>query len=303
MTATRSAHLTSFRGEPAVTLAAGELEATFLPSLSMLGVSLRHRGDELLAPVKALARYRAGRVTGIPFLYPWANRLGAWRYEAAGRHVDVAPDVPVDRNGLPMHGTVASLPFEVVRLVGGRLTAALDSTEYERITTSFPFPHVVELDVLLDDGTLTIATTVRATGPVAVPISFGFHPYFRLPGAPRRSWRFRLPPRGHLALDDRQLPTGELTGEPAQDEPIASHTFDDHYRLGDDRRFEVEAGDRKLIVTFDQGFEYAQLYAPPRAGFVCIEPMTAPVNALVDGTAPMVQPGGLYRAAWQVSVT
>jgi hypothetical protein len=36
-------------GEPAVTLAAGELEATFLPGLGLLGTSLRHRGEELLA--------------------------------------------------------------------------------------------------------------------------------------------------------------------------------------------------------------------------------------------------------------
>ena len=36
-------------GEAAVTLAAGELEATFLPGLGLLGTSLRHRGEELLA--------------------------------------------------------------------------------------------------------------------------------------------------------------------------------------------------------------------------------------------------------------
>ena len=49
-------------GEPAVTLAAGQLEATFLPGLGLLGASLRHRGEELLALPGGVAGYRAGSV-------------------------------------------------------------------------------------------------------------------------------------------------------------------------------------------------------------------------------------------------
>ena len=38
----------SVEGFETVTLSAGPLEAEFAPSLGMAGVSLRHRGDELL---------------------------------------------------------------------------------------------------------------------------------------------------------------------------------------------------------------------------------------------------------------
>src|SRR4051812_30313293 len=105
MTAAAGARLQTWRGEPAGTIGTGALRATFLPSCSMLGVSLAHDGDELLAPIAPLDRYRQGHVTGVPFLYPWANRLGAWSYDALGRHVDVAPGSPVDTNGIPIHGT------------------------------------------------------------------------------------------------------------------------------------------------------------------------------------------------------
>ena len=37
------------RGVAAVTLASGELEATFVPELNMLGTSLRLEGEEYLA--------------------------------------------------------------------------------------------------------------------------------------------------------------------------------------------------------------------------------------------------------------
>jgi galactose mutarotase-like enzyme len=83
---------------------------------------------------------------------------------------------------------------------------------------------------------------------------------------------------------------------------VGRRIFDDHYELADDRRFEVATADRHVRVTFDGGFPYAQVYAPPRAEFLCIEPMTARVNALVDGTAPTVAPGSTARAAWDVTV-
>ena len=289
-------------------LAAGDLDATFLPSASMLGVSLRKAGDELLAPVAPLTRYRAGHVTGIPFLYPWANRLATRHYRVGDQSVDVAPDAPVDPNGLPIHGTVAGLPFDVVIVDGdaARLRARLDATDTPRIAQSFPFPHTVEVDARVDDRALTITTTVHATGDLAVPVSFGYHPYLRLTGAPRHTWRLRMPERAHVALDERQLPTGAATGaatdEPVDDRPLGHRTYDDHYRLGADRRFELEAAGRRLTVTFDTGYPYAQVYAPPRTQFLCIEPMTATVNALVDGTAPVAEPGHHYEATWSVAV-
>lgn len=39
---------------------------------------------------------------------------------------------------------------------------------------------------------------------------------------------------------------------------------------------------------------------PTGRGFVCFEPMTSPVNALIDGTVPLTR--SPYRAAFTVSV-
>jgi galactose mutarotase-like enzyme len=302
----RVARLGTWHGEPAVTLAAGDLEATFLPTVSMLGVSLRHRGDELLAPVKPLAQYRQGRVTGIPFLFPWANRIATRAYRVKNTRVTVARNVHTDPNGLPIHGTVAGLPFDVVRLDHARLVARLDTTQHTAITNSFPFAQRVELDVQLDATSLMITTTVDTDAKTRTPspVSFGFHPYFRLPDAKRAATRLRLPPRRHIALDERQLPTADQapTHEPADDQLIAHRTFDDHYALGRDRRFQLATRRHALTITFDRGYPYAQVFAPPRAQFVCIEPMVAPVNALVTGDAPLLAPGDLYRATFTVTI-
>jgi aldose 1-epimerase len=304
--------VTTWQGEPAVELRAGALAATFLPTVSMLGVSFTHEGEELLAPIASLARYRAGHVTGIPLLHAWANRLGAWSYRAAGRRVEVPRDVPVDQNGLPIHGTLFGLPFDIVRLGTTAAGAAvldtrIDATRHARLFDAFPFPHTLDVRVAVTADALAITNTLQPTGNPrrdrGVPVSFGWHPYFRLPGAPRAQWRLRLPARQHAELDDQQLPTGITTPEPADDAPIGRRTFDDHYALGRDARFELVGGGRRLVVRFGRGYPFGQVFVPPGKDFAAIEPMTAPVNALVDGTAPVVAAGSTFRAGWRIGVT
>lgn len=89
-------------------IVAGELEAVFLPGRGMLGVSLRHRGEELLRRIEDLEAAAAkGSTAGIPFLYPWANRLASPHYCIAGRDVTFDPSSPLlhrDEHGLPIHG-------------------------------------------------------------------------------------------------------------------------------------------------------------------------------------------------------
>jgi aldose 1-epimerase len=55
-----------------------------------------------------------------------------------------------------------------------------------------------------------------------------------------------------------------------------------------------------LSVLFGAGYPYAQVYAPPGAGFACLEPMTAPTNALVAGDYPVVRPGESFTARFSI---
>jgi galactose mutarotase-like enzyme len=146
---------------------------------------------------------------------------------------------------------------------------------------------------------LRIDTTIVPTGRRAVPVAFGWHPYLRLPGAPRRRWTLGLPARRHLALDARGIPTGAATTEPAEAAPIGVRTFDDGYELGRVRRMAVvhEQG-RRLELRCGAGYPDAQVWVPAGKPFVALEPMTAPTNALVDGSAPTVVPGDSFTASF-----
>jgi aldose 1-epimerase len=303
-----SAWVRAWRGAAGLTLAADELEATFLPDLGLLGASLRHRGEELLALPGGLGGYRQGNVTGLPLLAPWANRLAGRRYRIEGTTVDLdGLALSTDANGLPIHGTMtARAGWSISRVEAGPeeagMRASFDYGAWPELLAAFPFPHELTVEIRVATAVLTVVTILRATGDRAVPVSFGWHPYLRVPGAPRRTWRLRLPEREHLLLDRLGLPTGTAKVEPAVQQPIGQRTFDDLYALGDDRRLSLEAAGRRVVVDLEEGYTHAQVFAPPGTGFACLEPMTAPVNALGTGACRLVSPGETFSARFSIAV-
>jgi aldose 1-epimerase len=300
-----SVRIHRWRGVAAVTLSSGELQATFVPEMNLLGASLRLGGEEFLALPGGLGAYRRVRTTALPLLAPWANRLSARAYRAGPIRVDLDElDLYTDPNGLPIHGTMSARePWEVGAVrTGGRVARLRAGFEYagEELLAAFPFPHRLETAIEVDGRTLTVATTIRPSGRRSVPVSFGYHPYFRLPGGRRAAWRLLLPRRRHVELDERGIPTGQSTEAPAEAEPIGARTFDDLFELIGDRRLAIQHGTRRLTVRFGDGYPFAQVYAPPGAGFACLEPMTAPTNALVTGDYPVVRPGESLTARFSI---
>jgi aldose 1-epimerase len=289
------------------TLRSDGLRAVFLPGRGMLGASLQHRGEELLGRVEDMASFaQSGRTCGIPLLHPWANRLGAMRYRAAGKEVllDMVTSIGHDDKGLPMHGVSwPRLAWQVMDEDDSTLNARLDWTSDERLAV-FPFPHHLEMNIALGFDTLSVETTLRADQASAVPVSFGFHPYVRLPGLPRAEWQIHLPAMSRLLLDERSIPTGEEASIPAFDAKLGARAFDDGFALLNPHAFFSIAGNgRRITVEFAEGYRYTQVFAPRDKDYIAIEPMTAPANALVSGRGlSLVEPGGLFRATFRVNV-
>jgi aldose 1-epimerase len=284
-------------------LSAGELEATFSPANGMVCSALRHRGEELLGERRGLDVYvEAGKTMGIPLLHPWANRLGGFSYSVDGVEVSLdadSPEIRLEEHGLPVHGLVSALhDWQVVESGDTRLVAGREL----RGLAEFPFDHRVEVAAELADHRLTLTTTVTPTGSRAVPIAFGHHPYFVLPGVPRAEWEIELPVDEHLLLDENLIPTGEREPAGSLDGPLGDRTFDDGYTVDPAGvTFVLTGGGRSIRVEFQSGYPYAQVFAPEVEDVICFEPMTAPADALRHGP-PTVAPGESFSARFSVSV-
>jgi len=303
-----------FAAEVLCSAALGGIEAWFVPGAGMVGCSLRHRGYELLGQRKGLAHYAAAHSTmGLPLLHPWGNRVAEFRFEVLGREVDLAQArdaLYLDPNGLPIHGLLAGAPEWAVTAresgsAGARLSARFDFASRTDLMAAFPFAHELAMEVVLRDATLTIDTTLAATGDSPVPVAFGYHPYLRLPGVPRAEWSIHAPVRERLLLDERSLPTGRRETAEVQDGPLSDRTFDDLYAgVQDGAVFSVAGGDRRLEVEFAHGYPVAVLFAPDVDEVICFEPMTAPTNALVAGAPELrvVAPEERFTASFSISI-
>jgi len=289
-------------------LIAGDLEAVFLPGRGMLCASLRHRGVEMLRRVEDIEDAAAkGSTAGIPLLHPWANRLAGLSYCAAGREVALdssSPLLHLDAQGLPMHGVPWSLlAWELTETKQDRLVARLDWTRADLLAI-FPFRHRLEMAVTVSPGGLTLETTLVAGLDGPVPVSFGFHPYFGLPGLPRAEWRLELPAMRRIVLDRRGIPTGEEEPFGGLDAQLGEMNFDDGFALKDERASSSVAGNgRRISVELIEGYGYAQVFAPKDKSYVALEPMTAPTSALTSGRGlRFVEPGTQFRAAFRIGI-
>jgi galactose mutarotase-like enzyme len=280
-------------------LRAGDLAARFEPEAGLVCASLIAGGEELLGQRGGLDAWVRDRKTfGIPLLHPWANRLSRWE--------DIPRDSPVvkaDEQGLPIHGVLhGTARWTVASAEEDHLHAVLAFDEPDWLA-AFPYPHRLDVEARLDPGGLSIATTLTATGDVAVPVSFGWHPYLQLPAVEMADWAIATSVRERLVLDVRGIPVGATEDAPVAAGPLAGRAFDDLFAGAEDAWMTVEAGGRRLEVRFLEGYTHAQLFADPGKGLLAFEPMTAPVDALLSGTGlRRVPPQERFRAVFRVAV-
>jgi galactose mutarotase-like enzyme len=285
------------------------LTAAFVPVAGMIGTSLADGEDEFLGQRRGLNAYvTSGKTMGIPILYPWANRLSASKYGINGAVVTLTPGtggVRTDEHGVPIHGVLAAYPgWLVTARSANSLTAVLDFGGKPRLLASFPFPHVLTQTATLQDRKLTIETTVMPTTSASVPMCFGYHPYFTIPGVPREEWKLTTPSMRHLPVDNWGIPTGAHDDWNAATEPLKSVGYDDGFdNVPEGAVFTLSGGDRRVDVKFERGYPAAQLFAPKGEGIVAIEPMAAPTDSLRRGTYRYAVPGKPETARFSITVS
>ena len=213
-------------GAAAVTLVAGDLAATFLPELGMVGVR---------PAVAGRAAGRAARAAPGPWrpATPAASRSctrGPTAWPAAATWPPAWPSTCAGSTCPPT--TTASrctarwsagAGWEVTHATtdgdGAVLATRFDYGARPDLLAAFPFPHVVELTVGRRPPTaLRLTTTVTATTDQPVPVSFGWHPYLRVPGPRAGLAAAAAGARAPRAVASARSRRGPRRPQPAEDE-------------------------------------------------------------------------------------
>jgi aldose 1-epimerase len=266
------------------------------------GVDILWRPYESVDDFKSRGQGRGG----IPFLAPWANRLDDTAFYANGRRFPFDMDIGNIRGPVPIHGLLMRTDrWRVVDLRGddneSSVTSRLEFFRAPLWMKQFPFAHVIDMTHRLVDGALEVITRIENQSADPLPVSVGFHPYFRLTDSPRVQWSIGIGARTRWLLSDAKLPTGEV--EPIErtfDKPGAvslksqdlDHVFSDLVRddtgsatlslRGSRQHVRVELGSkfRAAVVYAPQPTPRVADDAPFRGDFVCLEPMAGITNAM-----------------------
>jgi len=121
-----------------------------------VATSWQVRGQEMLALPLALAEFvKSQKTGGIPLLYPYANRLRADHFTAAGKAVDLSRDTKLkrDANGFPMHGLLIRWPEWVVsQPAPDELQASIVWGDHAQLFAAYPFAHTLRVRWKLGQG-------------------------------------------------------------------------------------------------------------------------------------------------------
>ena len=92
---------------------------------------------------------------------------------------------------------------------GAEVTSRLEFWRYPDYMAQFPFAHTLDMTYRLRDGILEVETTIENQSTDPMPVSVGFHPYFRLHDSPRNAWRVTLPAKESYVLSSSLVASGE----------------------------------------------------------------------------------------------
>lgn len=303
--------------------AAKDVEVKVAPQFGNIATSMTVHGKAVLwAPYPSAGEWvkHPGAMGGVPFLWPWANRIDGWSYWVNGRKYALNPDLgnihPSPKDA-PIHGLLLyAKQWRVTRAAATEHAAELESSfEFWRepaLMEQFPFANTVTMIYRLRDGALEVETRVENLSSEPMPVSLGFHPYFQVNDAPRDEWKVRLPAREKFVLNERLIPTGEKRPNPyANPQTLKGVVLDDVLgalvRDADGwARFRLEGAKESVTVEYGEAYPVAVAYAPPGRGFVCFEPMSAPTNAFNAAHSgwfkelPMAPPGGVWKGVFRV---
>ncbi len=303
--------------------AAHKTQVSIAPSIGNIAYEMKVNGKNLLwFPFSGPAEWKSKLTPcAIPFLAPWANRLDEDAYWANGRKYILNPaleNLRRDQNGYSIHGVLYfSSAWTLVSVESdarsARAVSRLEFWKHPEMMAQFPFAHTITMTHRLAGGVLEVETRIENHSLTNMPLSIGFHPFFRLHDSPRPEWSVHIAARQKVLLNERMMPTGQLqTAEYADPQPLAAKPLDDvltDLQRGRDGRaiFWVQGKREKISVTFGPKFPVAVVFTPPDKEAVCVEPMAAVTNAFnlahrgVYKGLQSVPPGGEWKESFWIA--
>jgi galactose mutarotase-like enzyme len=214
---------------------------------------------------------------GVPLLFPSPGKLEDGRFEHAGKS-----------GAMKQHGFARDLPWTVAARDESSATLTLASTPETH--AMFPWGFLLSLRVTVTELRVRFALQVSNTGADPMPFGFGIHPYFLVHDKANAS----ITTAATRAYDNVTKTTGPFTGFHLDVGETDLHLLDHGSTTS---TLTAGAGERVTVRTSAE-FGRWVAWTLPGKEFVCLEPWTAPGNALNTGEGLLTLAPGASRDLW-----
>jgi len=280
------------------------VEVSIVPSIGNRAYEMKVHGKNILYfPQADAGEFQARpRLSGIPFLAPWADLLSEPGFWSNDKHYTFNMTLGNVRGERPIHGLLVTSPLWKVTEVAAdarsaHVTSKLEFWKYPDMMAQWPIAHEYEITHTIADGVLEVRTTVTNLSAESMPVVLGYHPFFQIPGTSREDWNIRIPAKTHVIPGEHNIPTGEMRPlDWPNPLPVRGRTSDDGFtdleRDATGRAvFTIESGSQAVEVVLGPKYTVATIWFPAAPtgqtrDFVCIEPLStiiAGVNLAKEG--------------------
>lgn len=205
---------------------------------------------------------------GIPVLFPICGNLPDNQYTLNSQTYT-----------LKQHGFGRDMPWDVVeRATHNEAALTVQLTQNEQTLAVYPFEFCVQLTYRLAGKTLTIDQVVENRSDRTLPFSLGFHPYFQVND--KTQLKFDIP--ADQFQDQITKEMHPFTGAFAD---ITADEIDVAFKPLSRQWASVQDCDRNLslTLTYEDAFSTLVFWTVKGKNYYCLEPWTAPRNALNTG--------------------
>jgi galactose mutarotase-like enzyme len=276
------------------TLTYGAALAEVVPQRGGLVSRFCVAGEEILYLDPATLTNRSQNVRGgIPVLFPIAGRLTGDRYTIPGAGQGGGRSFPMRQ-----HGLARLAPWSVIDVAAAHLTMELLSNEVTRVNYPFDFALRLTVDVGLAGGrTLSLVQEVENRCAEPLPVHMGLHPYFAVPHLLKDG--VRIETTASRAYDNIRGEIVSYSGVDLGQGEVDLHLLD--HRPGGTRL--VIPGRPARVLAYSDLYQVLVLWTLGFKDFVCVEPWSAPADALNSGHGLLfVPPGERIRGEFSITI-
>jgi galactose mutarotase-like enzyme len=267
---------------------AGDALVELVPARGGMVTRFSARGRELLYLDPATLADRSKNVRGgIPVLFPLAGRLTGDAFTARGAS-----------HPMKQHGFARNLSWDVYESSAdadaARVTLGIGSGSAG--CEAFPWAFRVRITYVLSGATLAVVQEYANEDATPMPLHAGFHPYFLVPDGEKS--RTTVATDATRAYDNT---TGHVVPFAGLD--LTKHEVDLHLLDHRARTTRLERpGAPPVRIEMDASFKTLVVWTLAGKDFVCVEPWTAPRDALNTGDGLIhVPPGQAHRARFAIT--